>query len=48
MNSEYRTAPALSPPQIRAIEKALAEKRRVEIVQTSNGVKIYSLMRKEI
>ena len=47
MNQEHRS-PALSPAQIRAIEKALAEKRRVEIVQTANGLKLYTVMRKEI
>lgn len=38
----------LSSEQICIIEKALAEKKRVEIVQTKDGVKIYQLARKEL
>ena len=48
MNQYHRPSSTLAPSQIKAIEKALAEKRRVEIVQTAIGLKIYSVMRKEI
>ena len=38
----------LSPAEIQTIEKALTEKRRVEIVQTKTGLKIYNVTRKEL
>lgn len=38
----------LKPENIQAIEKALTEKKRVEIVQTDKGLKIYNVTRKEL
>lgn len=38
----------LKPENIQVIEKALTEKKRVELVQTDNGLKIYNVTRKEL
>lgn len=38
----------LNPETIKTIEKALSEKKRVEIVQTNNGLKVYNVTRKEL
>lgn len=41
-------ATKLSPEEIRTIENALTEKKRVELVQTDKGLKIYHVTRKEL
>lgn len=38
----------LLPAEIRAIEAALGQKKRVEIIQTRDGLKIYNVTRKEL
>ena len=38
----------LTPDQIRAIEKALSSGERVEILTTKEGIKIFTLRRKQI
>ena len=38
----------LNAETIKIIEKALNEKKRVELVQTNNGLKIYNVTRKEL
>lgn len=38
----------LTIDNIRAINDALAEKMRVEIVSTAQGIKIYTLRRREL
>ena len=38
----------LTDENIRAINEAIAKNQRVEIVQTGNGLKLYTVKRKEL